>query len=136
MKIGCEYGGDEPVFRRDEGADFAFFFDDHADGDGLDTAGTEALGDLFPEQRADLITDDAVQDAAGLLGHDAVHVEFAGIGEGLLNGILGDGVEDDAEDLFFGHAEYFGQMPCDRFAFAVKVGRQIEGVAGFGAGFE
>jgi hypothetical protein len=107
LRAGIADGGGEdradlPVFLGDEGLDLALALDDEADGDGLDAAGGEALGDLAPEERADLVTDDAVEDSAGLLGVDAIHVDREGVGEGLLDLGLGDCVEDDAEALASG----------------------------------
>ena len=66
--VGGEDSADGPVLGGDEGFDFAFAFDDQADGDGLHPAGGEALGDFAPEQRADLVAHDAVEDSRGPAG--------------------------------------------------------------------
>src|SRR5690606_2491035 len=42
--------------------------DDHPGGDRLDAPGGDAGADLAPEQRGDLVPDEAVEDPAGLLG--------------------------------------------------------------------
>ena len=49
--------------------------DDQAGGDGLHAAGGEAGHDLLPQHRGDLVAVEAVEDAAGLLGLDEVHVD-------------------------------------------------------------
>ena len=59
---------------------------DEAQGDGLHAAGGEPLGDLLPEQRAELVADQAIEDPARLLGVDAIHIDLPRFFESLLNG--------------------------------------------------
>ena len=96
-----EVGLDCPVLLRDEGGDLLLPVGDHADGGGLDPARRQTLFEFAPEQRAEPVPDYAVQDSAGLLGVDEVHVDFARVVEGLGNGGLGDFVEYDPAN---GHA--------------------------------
>ncbi len=74
-----ELGFDGPVFDRGEGVDLAFALDDEAEGNGLDAAGGEAATDLVPEERGDLVADEAVENAAGLLGVHQVFVDVASV---------------------------------------------------------
>ena len=46
------------------------------------------------------------------------------MGEGRVDGTLGDLVEGDAADLVFGQTGVLGDVPGDRLAFAVQVRRQ------------
>ncbi len=143
---GVETGVEGPVFLLLELLDLALALDDEAEGYGLDASGGEAAADFVPQQRRDLEADEAVEDAAGLLGIDQVPVDFAGMGEGLLHGLLGDFVEGDAMDglgLLFAAAasvgvaaQLFGKVRGDGFAFAVGIGREIDGVGGAGQLFE
>ena len=84
VQVGREDGRDQPVFLRDKCANFPLSLDDHFDGDRLHTAGRKPACDFFPQQRADLIADDAVENAPGLLGIDFVLVDLARRGKGLL----------------------------------------------------
>ncbi len=143
---GVETGVEGPVFLFLELLDLALALDDEAESYGLDASGGETTADFVPQQGRDLEADEAVEDAAGLLGIDQVPIDLAGMGEGLLHGLLGDFVEGDAMDglrLFFMAAatvgvaaEFFGEMGGNGFAFAVRIGRQIDGVGGAGKLFE
>ena len=54
------------------------------------------LGQLLAEQRAELVTDDAIEKAAGFLGANAVHINGAGMIEGVLDRRFGDLIKGDA----------------------------------------
>ena len=60
-----------------------------------------------------------------MLRVDAIDVHFAGIRERLLHGASGDLVEHHAPIALGGAAEHFHEVPRDRFALAVEVGRQV-----------
>jgi len=113
-----------PVFLGQERLDVALALDDDADGDGLDPPSRQAGGDLPPQKRRDLVSDDPVEHPPCLLGVDLVHVHLAGDCEGLADGVAGDFVEDYPVDLLIADAEGLGQVPGDGLALAVKVGRQ------------
>src|SRR6185436_2592473 len=100
------------------------------DRDGLDAAGGEAAADLLPEQRRELVADDAVEQAAGLLRVDAVHRDLAGTLERVEHAALGDLVERDAPDLLGGDLQRLHEMPGDGLALAVRVGREEDGFGG------
>ena len=119
---------EDPVFLRDERQDFAFAFADQAECHGLHASGADAAFDARPQQRADLVSDDAVEHAARLLGVHAVHVDLAGRLERAVDGAAGDLVEGDAVEvrLLVDPAQDFLQVPRDGFPFAVRVRRQID----------
>ena len=72
-------GPEHPVFFRVETLDLVLPFADQPQRDRLHAAGADTAPDLFPEQRADLETDQPVEHAARLLGVDALHVELSGL---------------------------------------------------------
>ena len=101
---------------------------DQPDGDRLDPARAQVAGDLAPEQGAELIAHEPVEEPPGLLGVDHVHVDRADVAERVLDGPLGDLVEGHAADPLVGQVERLLQVPGDRLALAVGVGRQIDHV--------
>ena len=111
-----------------EGADLPFPVDDQAQGHRLDAAGRELRLDLFPEDGGEFETHEAVEHAAGLLGLDQVHVDVAGVLDGVENGVFRDLVEDDAPGLFRIQGEGFRQVPGDGFPFAVLIGSEPDRV--------
>ena len=117
---------DGPIFFRYEGLDGFFPFTDEADGDGLDAAGAEALADFLPQERAQFIADDAVQDAAGLLGVDFLQIDRFRVLDGLEDGFLSNFVEHDAALIVRIDFQQMGQMPGNGFPFAVRVRCQID----------
>ncbi len=129
---------DGPVFLLLEGLDLALALDDQAQRDGLHAAGGEPAAHLVPQQRRDLIPDQAVENAASLLRVHQVLVDLARMQEGLLHRTLGDLVERNAMEgdavaaflllaagAVFG--ELFREMGGDGLALAVGVGRQVHG---------
>ena len=128
----AEVGVDFPVFFRDERTDLALTLNHQLDRYRLHTAGGQATGDLRPQQWRDHVADDAVEEATGLLGVDTVNVQLARLGEGFLNGFLGDFVEHHALVAAVITADGFAQVPGNGFPFAVQVRREIDGVSIFG----
>ncbi len=84
------------------------------------------LAHLLPEQRADLVADEPVEDAPGLLGVDELDVDLPGMLEGGLDGLLGDLVENDAVVPPFIRSGDLRQVPGDGLALAVGVGGQVD----------
>ena len=95
---------------------------------------------LVPQQRRNLVSDQAVQNPARLLRVDQVVIDIAGVFECFLHRFLGDFVEGHAADAMFFRprpsfffffffavfAQFIGQMRSDSFAFAVRVRREID----------
>ncbi|MCY1518680.1 hypothetical protein D9M68_534030 [compost metagenome] len=125
---GAEVSVHFPVLFRHEGADLALALHHQLHRHRLHTAGGQAAGDLLPEQRRDHVAHHAVEEAARLLGVDAVDIEVAGLGEGLLDGLLGDLVEHHALVAAVIATDRFPQVPGDGLPFAVQVGCEIDGV--------
>ena len=82
-----------------ERLDLALALADDAHRDRLHAAGRQPAAHLLPEQRADLVADQAVEDAARLLRLEQVLVELLRVLERLLDRALGDLVEQHAADV-------------------------------------
>ena len=117
-----------PVLPCQEGADLALPIDDQPNGHGLDAAGRKPGSDLAPQQRAQGVADQAVDDPAGLLRVDEVDVDGARLGERLLDRRLGDLGEGDPAGPVRGEPGRLGDVPCDGLAFAVEVGGKVDEV--------
>ena len=91
----------------------------------------ECRFDLLPEDGREFESDEAVEDAPGLLGIDEIHVDGPGFLDGLEDGAFGDFVEYDPLGPVDGEPQHFGEVPCDGFSFAVFIGGEPYGF-GFG----
>ena len=125
LLAGVERGLEVPVRRRAERHPGPLALDDEPRRHRLHAAGGQAAHDLLPEHRADLVAVQAVEDAAGLLGVDEVHVDVARVGHGALDRLAGDLVEDDALDRDLG-LQLVEQVPGDGLALAVLICREHE----------
>ncbi len=125
---------ERPVFLRYEGADFPFPVDDQAQGHGLDPARRQSAAHLLPEQGADLVTHQPVQDAARQLCVHLVLVDSPRVLEGLQDGVLGDFVKEHPVDIFGLARQFFVEVLADGFPFAIGVGREIDVVDPLGRG--
>ena len=125
---GVELGHDAEIGRGAEGDDLALALDDQPYGHRLHAAGREGRADLLPQHGRELEAHQTVQNAARLLGVHEVHVDRAGLLDGLQNGPFGDLVEDDALGLVDGETQHFGQVPGDGFSFAVFIGGEPDGL--------
>ena len=121
-------GGDVPVLGGNERHALALALHDHAGGHRLHATRGQARHDLLPQHRRDLVAIEAVQDAAGLLRLDQVHVQLAGIFGGLADRGLGDLVEDHALHRHL-RLQRLQQVPRDRLTLTVGVCREQELVA-------
>ena len=104
-----------------------FAFDDETDRGALHAAGRQSTVHLAPEDRRDLVAVEAIEDSAGLGGVHQLVVHAAGIGECMLDGRLGDFVEDHPVHRHLG-LEVLLEVGGDRLPLAVLVGCEIERV--------
>ena len=130
----AKFGAEDPVGCRGERANLRFAFANEAQAHGLHAAGAEAFADLLPKRRADLVADEAVEDASRLLGVDERHVDVARGLEGPAHGGRRDLVVLDAAELRLRVLLQTGlenllEMPGDRLSFAVRVGGEEDFVA-------
>ena len=71
------------------------------------------------------------------MGIDAVHVDWAGVQKRIPHGFLRDLVERHAEEIRILPApQQLAQMPGNGFAFAVRVGTEVNFFRGFGGRLE
>ena len=83
--------------------------------------------DLHPEQRADLVAHQPVEQTARLLGVDELHVHRARLLDRALDRLFRDLVEFHAAFAFRVDAQNGRQMPRNRLALAVRVRREDDG---------
>ena len=119
---------DLPVFLWHESADFLLALNYQAHGHRLYSACTQASCNLCPQQWRNHITNNAIEKATRLLGINPVDIELGGSGKGFLNRLFGNFVENDALVARVVATNRLAQMPGYRLPFAVKVGREIDGV--------
>ena len=112
---------------RDEGLALGLALDDDPQRHGLHAPGRQPAPDLVPEQLRDLVADQAVDDAARLLGAHAVLRDLAGVLDRLRDRGLRDlvelgAVEGGVRRLLL---QQLVQVPADRLALAVRVGGEV-----------
>ena len=137
-EAGCEcfllrrqhVGRDGPVFLGAEGLDLPLALADEAERHGLHAACGAGARKLAPQDGRQGEAHEIVKGAAGEVGVHQLAVDVAGVGDALLQGGLGDLVEDHALDadvlqnaLRLQHLQH---MPGDGLALAVGVGGEIE----------
>lgn len=127
-----QVGFDGPVFARLEAFDLFLAFHDQPQGGALHPAGRQTAAHLAPQQGRQVEAHQIVQRAPGLLGVDEVGGDVARVLHRLGDGTLSDLVKHHAlhrlalEQTFF--VQKLLQMPGDRLAFAVGVGREVDDV--------
>ena len=128
--LGRERRNERPVFLAFEGLDFEFAVADEAQCHRLHTAGRARSGELAPQNRREIEADEIIESAARQIGVDQRLIDLARIAQGGQHGILGDRVEGHALDRNALQnalvVQRFQDVPGDRFAFAIRVGRENE----------
>ena len=107
-----------------EGDDLFLTVHDEPERDGLHAAGGQAPAHLAPQDRGQFEADETVQHAAGLLGVHQVVIDVAGIQDGVVDGIPGNLVEDDAAGAAAVQAERLDQVPGNGLPFPVLIGSE------------
>ena len=118
----------KPVFLRLKLLDLVLAVNHHARGDGLHAPRGQPLLDLHPEQRADLVAHQPVEQTARLLGVDELHVHRARLLDRALDRLFRDLVEFHAAFALRVDAQNGRQMPRNRLALAVRVRRENDGL--------
>jgi hypothetical protein len=127
-RLGLQERAKRPVLPRDERIDLALPLDHEAHGHGLHATRRQPAPNLARDQRAERVAHEPIDDPARLLGVDEVGVDAPRVREGLANGTLGDLGERDSPRLRRGNVRRLGHVPRDRFALAVEVGGEVDGV--------
>ena len=117
---------ERPIFFRHKGLDFLVPVSDNLDRYRLDTPRRKPLADLTPQERAQLVAHQPVDNAPRLLGIDHIHVDGTGMFQGFLDRPGRNFMKSDTARLLFVDAENMGQMPTDGFPFPVRVRCQID----------
>ena len=117
---------DGPVLVRLEGLDLLLAVADQAHRHRLDAASREALAHLAPEERRQLVTDDAVEHAARLLRVYLIEVDRARVLDRLLDGRLRDFVEDDAAVRRRVEPQDECQMPGNGLSLTIGIACEID----------
>ena len=130
-----------PIFFLLERLDFAFTLNDETQCNRLHPAGGQTTPNLVPEQRRNLIAHQPIENAPGLLRIHEILVDVTRMLESFTDGTLRDLVKSDAANalrfialLFFlfllpvGFAQFFRQVGSDGFSFAIRIGREIDGI--------
>ncbi len=118
-----ERGAHVPELGGAERHALALAVDDEPKRDRLDAPRAQAARDLAPQDRGHLVAVEAVEDAAGLLRLDELHVDVAGVVERAGDSLRGDLVEGEPLDGDLG-LEHLEEVPRDRLALAVLIGRE------------
>ena len=102
---------DRPVFLRHEGLDLLLALHDKTRGNRLHAPGGQAAADLLPQQRAELVADDAVENAAGLLGIHQIIIDAARLLNAARYDVFRDLVERHALRLVVRQLQQLLQLP-------------------------
>ncbi len=114
-----------PIRRSAKREALFFTIDDQPDGDALHAARAQAGLHFLPEHRRDRVAVEPIENAAALLRADQVLVDVLRVLHRLLDGLFRDLMEDDPPDRH-SRLEDLLEVPADRLAFTVRVGREID----------
>ena len=117
------------VFLTLEGTDLLLPLHYDAGGHALYAACGQAAAHFAPQQRGELITHNAVKNAAGLLGIHQILIEGAGVLDGFADHLLGDLIKGDAVGLVVRNSQQLLQVPGNGLSFAVRVGCEKDAFA-------
>ena len=129
VRLVGQQGVEAPIFLADEGPDLLLTVDDDPHRGGLDPSSGQALTDLLPQEGAELVAHNPVQDPPGLLRVDQVHIQLPGLGHPLGHSGFGDFIEGHPVVLVSIGPEKTGEMPGDGLSFPVGVGGEDDAVA-------
>jgi len=125
-----ELGIDGPILPRLEGGDLVLALADHAQRRALHASGGEIGADLFPQERRQVEAHEEIEGAPRLLRVHEINRDPARMLHGLAYRVLGDLVEHHALHVLALQGalllQELLQVPGDRLALAVGVGRQIQ----------
>ena len=121
-----------PVFLRHKGADLVLPVHDQLGRHRLHTPGGQTAPHGLPQVRGQLIAHNAIQNTAGLLGIDQIHIQRAGLFDGRLDHGFGDLIECHALYLLHRDAQCIRKVPRDCLPLAVRVGCKKDLAGGFG----
>ena len=115
-----------PVFFRDKCSDLVLSIANRTGRYGLYTSGRQAALDIFPQERAEFIADNAIQDAPRLLRIHKLLIDGARMLDGIFHRRFCNFIESDATSTVHRNPEGIRQMPRNGFTFSVRVRREID----------
>ena len=119
---GMEEGFYAVIWLRPEGDDLALAVHHQSQGHGLYAAGGETGLNLPPQQRRELVADQAVEHPAGLLGIDQVHIYGTRGFNRVEYRVPGDFVKDYPAGAGRVESEHLGKVPGNGLSLAVFIG--------------
>src|ERR1700693_5034973 len=125
-----------PVFLRAKRLTLLLALDDYPERHRLDPPGADSALDLVPQKRTYLVPDQTVEHPARLLSVEQVMIELFRIRHRRAHRALSYLMEQDPADAAFNLSELVGDVPRDRFALAVGVGREVNMVGFFRLGLD
>ncbi len=134
LRFGAQMGDDRPIFACNELFDLELSVADNTQGDRLHPARRARAWQLAPQDRGQGEADQIIERATRPVGVDQGLVDLARIAHRLLDRVLGHRVEHHAIDALVLEQllalENFMNVPGDRLALPVRVGRQDHAVGG------
>ena len=121
-----ELHADRPVFLGHERLNLLLAIAYKLDRHRLHAAGGKPLLDLAPEERTELVADDAIEHTPRLLRIHAIDIDRIRLLDRRLYGRLRDLVEDDAAVLIRVDSQNVREMPSDRLSFTVGIACKID----------
>src|SRR5205814_1577594 len=122
--VRFKLGDDGPILFRHECLNFVFALHNYPKRNRLNTSCGDTAANFVPKQRADLIADQPVENTPGLLRVYNVLINAPRMFYGGSNRLGCDLIKEHAKDFSFVAVEDFFQMLANRFAFAIRVGRE------------
>ena len=136
LSILAQLGAQRPVFHRLERFNLAVTVSNNLRRYRLHAACTQALADFTPQQRAELIAYDAVENTACLLCVDHIHINGTRMLDSVLDSSAGNLMKFNTALVLRRNAQNMTKMPADCFALAVRVSCQINFIRFFSQGLE
>ena len=127
-RFGLELDFDRPVFAGAKRLDLGFALADQTQRDRLHAPGRAAPRQFAPQHRRQGEADEIIERPARQIGIDQFAIDLARMTERVEDGVAGHLVEHDALDVDIlqraALLQHLAQMPRNRLAFAVGVGRE------------
>ena len=123
--VGLDYRPERPIFLGLERAYFAFSLDDEPQRNRLHSACRQIALDFFAKHGRNLVAHKPVEYSSRLLRVDKIQIDFSGVAQSFLHGLLRNLVKLDSDRGFFVQPKHVCDMPRNGFALAVRVSREI-----------
>ena len=117
-----------PILRRNERHALTLTLNHQTRSNRLHAASRKPRAHLAPQNRGNLVTVNTVQNTAGLLRIDQIHIQITQVLKSALNRFLGDLREGHPVHRHL-RLQNLQKVPGDRFALTVGIGREIQSVS-------